>query len=119
MRVVIAFEGKQTLKHQSLLPNALKWDEEPIPISVNADWSKPPVGMATDIQRDDEGVITAEVDESIVPEGYSATIYCDKLVGTREQKNGEDVYVVGSARIRALYFTTAVPWTLTGEMKET
>lgn len=114
MRVIIAYEDKSTLLHQYLLPGALHFHDETLPVCISSDkeefagWE--PVGTATDFRREKDGAVTAEVDEAIIPEDYSATIFCDNLVGVREKKDGRDVYVVASARVRMIYLTKSVPW---------
>lgn len=63
MRHIICVEGSSEVQHQYIMPGALKWDpDEAIPVSFNFDHGAPPVGKASDIQRNENGVITAEIE---------------------------------------------------------
>lgn len=80
MRYDIVIEGRQP-NGMILGPNSLWWTE-PIPVTTHGDWDKV-VGKATDIRRNPEGVITAEIEFS---EDY------------REQFEGQklDTFIYGS-----------------------
>lgn len=104
-RVVIAFEGKMVIEGFYLKPAALWWDEAPLPITHDPTQAHP-LGWATDLRRESDGSITAEVNDLELPEGVGATIYCTDV----QEEYDNSQRVVSGARVRCLFLTSDVPW---------
>lgn len=61
VRRVIAIEGRETTDGRLIAPGALTWSDGPIPIKTAyglGDY----VGKATNLRREDDGTITADID---------------------------------------------------------
>lgn len=117
MRVPICYEGKETVKGQLITPGALTWSDDPIPISVGSDWSKPPIGYATDLRREDDGTITAEVpDLDILSNEWGLSIWANETIEGHEST--EDLRVVDSGHLRAVFWSTDIPWNREGLVDE-
>lgn len=106
-RVEIAREGVKTITKNYLEEGALRWDDKPKVITLNANWSDPDaiIGTATDLRRERiDGVctITAEIGDLEVPKDFMLTIYCNRLHGI---KSDDDIYLLDEAHIKALYAT--------------
>lgn len=116
MRVQICQEGEESYKinGQVIDIGAIKWEDTPYAITWEAMWdAEHLLGKATDIQRDENGLLTAEIDmESLTDNGrrvwadVGTTIYANKLVTQRI----DGIMHVTSCQLRALYFTLGVPW---------
>lgn len=107
-RRIITWEGEQKHPHILLQKGSLQW-EEPIPVSGTVRHEF--IGMATGVQREEDGSITAEIEvdpeyEAIIDE-VSFTIYANEVVGERS-----DIWTVSSARIREVFVTPpdSVAW---------
>lgn len=63
MRHILCYENALSIGDQFWVDGAIKWTEERVPVVWNFDGSdvRNLLGWATDIQRDDEGCITAEI----------------------------------------------------------
>lgn len=112
MRKIIAIEGRDTVPGQFLEPSCLKWNEgEVYPLVWNFSWERPPIGTATDIRREDDGTLTAELtitDEqalALMEHGDgSATFYANEVASTLVKNDQGEVtgrrYI--SCQLRAL-----------------
>lgn len=113
MRKIIAWEGEEKIPGQVLETGALKWnDDKPIPVTKSADWDVTSViGTATDLRREDNHTITAEIElnEEFAPAiaDMSFTVYCNQVKGSDVSK---EPWRISSARIRAIFFAPTVPW---------
>lgn len=110
-RHIIAFEGRKMFPGQIVEKGAFFWGPEPIYITKSAEYhSDLPVGKATDLRREEDGSITAEL-SCEVPEGMAATVYCTSVASNAEYapEHDGDVLVI-SALIRQVFFTAGVPW---------
>lgn len=95
MRKTICIEGKKTVPGQFLETGSLKWEEgKQYPITWEYKHDKI-YGWASDIRREDDGTITAELDIEdgtalalLEHRDVSATIYGNKLVGTKDEEVG-------------------------------
>lgn len=113
MRVIIAFEGKHTVPGQFLEKDSIKWGDGPFPITGLENNMEKLTGWAKDIQRDEDGCLTADiynVDENLLAllehGDVAMTIYC-RGVGDTYQ---DQVRTVHSAELKGLYPTMCVPW---------
>lgn len=61
-RHIVCYEGDQRIPDQFIIDGALKWLDEKITISTNFDFGIPPIGLATEFRREDDGSITAEIE---------------------------------------------------------
>jgi hypothetical protein len=78
MRHTICHEDVEMVAGQFIAKDALRWEDEKITISWNFDFQQPPIGYASDFQREDDGAITAEIDlfgDMVLPKGYTFSIY--------------------------------------------
>lgn len=111
MRVQVAQEGEKIKEFDHRLTDGcLKWVEgKEYPVLKSAKFDDPSniLGHATDIRREDNGVITAEIDFELM-NGLGVTIFANKVerTGSWEENN----VVVTSATIRAFFTTVEVPW---------
>lgn len=86
-RHVIAKEGMPSVLPDVWLEKGSLWidPELRVPVTINFDWEKPPVGLASDIQRNDEtGEVSVEVtwfDDtfSLDEKLYDTTFWADQL----------------------------------------
>lgn len=114
MRKTIAREGEEWIPGQLLEVGSLKWGDEPIPVTKSAEWDdlESLIGTATDLRREDDESVTAEIElneefASAIAD-MSFTVYCNevKSIGPREVRP----WRITSARIRAIFFAPTVPW---------
>ncbi|HEY5443375.1 MAG TPA: hypothetical protein VIJ87_02680 [Pyrinomonadaceae bacterium] len=61
MREIISWEGEEKLKGIFIEKDALTWDDKGIPVVWNYEMDRLPMGRATDIRREPDGSITAEI----------------------------------------------------------
>jgi len=61
MREIISWEGEEKLKGIFIEKDALTWDDKGIPVVWNYEMDRMPMGRATDIRREPDGSITAEI----------------------------------------------------------
>lgn len=113
MRKIIAWEGEEKVPGQFLEVGSFKWGNEPIVVTKNTEWDADSViGEATDLRREDNGSVTAEIKLqegfTILLDDLSFTVYCNDLksIGSR----GFPPSRLSSARIRAIFADTSVPW---------
>jgi len=117
VRHIIAFEGRETVPGQFLEHGSLKWDEDTKLIVVwqaNFDDPRNIIGTGTDIQRDENGVLTAEIEwndpekmEQLAKD-VAVTIWANEVNADRDKET--DNITVHSAKIKALLTTPSVPW---------
>lgn len=114
-RYVIAYEEKQTVPGQYLEAGSIKWDENAMVPIIAHEKDDKLLGIASNIQRDEHGVLTAEVTQwldenyrvAVEADDLALTIYCNEVTARQDDELGR---VVSSARLRALYPTVGVPW---------
>lgn len=111
MRVQVAQEGEgiKEFSHR-LADGCLKWvDGEKYPVVNGPVFNDPNriVGTATDIRREENGVVTAEIDFDLI-DGLGVTIYANQVERTGSWENND--VVVTSATIRSFFTTVEVPW---------
>lgn len=128
MRYRFAREGIDTIIGNHLEPGALTWSEVGLPVSWNANWySNNLIGMASDIRREDDGWLTAEVKwntkgEAMIEQvGFDVndengtiwlTIYVTDIVEQqRESYNGQRVVKQGILRSLFVTLSGEDPWT--------
>ena len=106
-REIVAYEGKRSVNGYLLHPGALKWDEEAlIPVTEHFDWTQQTAWVkGSDIRREDDGSITAEMGDIEVPEHQRVTIYCTQLI-TEEEQRGE----ITSGELKGLSLIAAYNW---------
>ena len=116
-RYLIAREGTELIVPNYFEPGSLVWDEKPIIVVYQANWSDPEsiLGMATDLERSVTD-ITAEI-EWTTPKGqftkgninkdFFLTVYCDNVEAADA---GDGLNVVRHARIKGLFTTIGDPW---------
>lgn len=110
MRHIIGVEGRQVLPNQFVELGACVWPDEAIPVETYLEqWVARLVGRATDIRREDDGTLTAEIDVEI-PKGLAATLYCDGLSYDKERYNETGIMIITSCRIRSVFLSSGVPW---------
>lgn len=128
MRYRFAREGIDTIIGNHLEPGSLTWSEVGLPVSGYADWDASSIiGMASDVRREDDGWLTAEVkwnergqlmcdglEQDVNDEGGMLwlTIYATDL--TEEGKiTPESQRIVHRGTIKALFVTLSPedPWT--------
>lgn len=101
-RVTIGYEGEQKLPNQLLLTGSVQFNEnERYPVSVRLEEARlpgSPVGYASNVQREADGRITAEIDDELIPEGRSATFFGDAL----DYRTEGGVMVVTNVRLREI-----------------
>ena len=62
MRYRFAREGIDTIIGNHLKPYSMLWEQAELPINYNANWTvEALIGVASDIRREDDGQLTAEV----------------------------------------------------------
>jgi hypothetical protein len=115
-RYTIAYEGIETSDGRSLAPGKLELPTEPIPVTILPDGSESPeiraghvgskiYGRASDIRREDDGRITAELDRE-PPDWASPEIEIDMA-----EFDGEPgKVVVTSGRLRAVTLGEHPAW---------
>lgn len=123
MRKIIGYEKVEKIPGQLILEGAFKWNEtEPIPVTTH--WSRSMdhpqsiIGKATDLRREEDGAITAEIDIPDYPEyfeHFSFTVYANKVHPLHPDDDG--LWRVETATIREVFgianhaFPEAgVPW---------
>jgi hypothetical protein len=105
-RRVIAIEGRPTTDGRLIEVGVLKWDNEPIPVlALGSDPFPYIVGKATDLLREDDGKITAdiqitgrELDDDEHPAIYVMNLECTTSDGTLRITQGRiaDITLVGT-----------------------
>jgi hypothetical protein len=105
MRQQIAQEIIEAVEGQILDDGCLKWEEgKKYPIFFDTEAF---VGYATDIRREADGVITAEVSWSGNSSYKGTTVYATKAIINRD----EDGFMrVKTAELTSLFVATDVPW---------
>ena len=112
MRQQISQESQlESVPGQVWYPGSHVWDEEPIPIFLNSeyqDWRTNKIGTATDIRREDDGRITAEIEYEVdaVPPLLATTVFC---IDT-EWHMFEDILFITKGHIKSLFLTIDCPW---------
>jgi hypothetical protein len=61
-RYIICQEGKENVPGQFLLDGSMNWGEDKIWVSWNFNHQDPKIGYASDIRREEDGWITAEIE---------------------------------------------------------
>lgn len=122
MRYKIAFEGGEAAPgfNHILNPGSLTWNpDKSIPVTVAGNlqptmFVESYIGWATDIQREEGGWLTAEIElnSRYIHEDLDhlgATVWCERV----EPKNlnlKERPWVIEKAEIKSIFFTVGVPW---------
>lgn len=111
MRHTIGYEGRDMGFGHILLPGALKWDDShPYPVLEKSDYTSPIVGTASDIRREEDGRITAEIDFPM-PTNLAATIFANEIkLPEGVSWAGEPPIPIESVVLRSLFFDDKVPW---------
>lgn len=92
MRVTIVVEGQHLDQGRFVAKGALKWEEGvAIPVTLGTAFDRPPIGIATDIRREEDGRITAELD-------LDAYIFANALESSKE----DGVQTITSAQLKAI-----------------
>jgi hypothetical protein len=115
MRVIVAFEGENTVPKQVLEHGSVRWAEDkPIPVTDWENNTQKITGTAKDFQRDENGCVTAEVEftdenvKTLIDAGEIAlTVYGNQVDDSRRD---DGTRVVHSFQLLALYPTLGVPW---------
>jgi len=84
MRKVVAYEGRETPDGRTILPNALVTSEPTIPVILDRYPASPKlIGTAAEMQRDDAGSISfdIEVDDISLVKGHTPMIYLSNVKG--------------------------------------
>lgn len=107
MRSIIAQENGEPITGRVIEADALVWSEGPIPITVYP-FQKPStiLGAATELRREDNGDITAEVGDLEPPLGSGFTISANELLTKRVGR----VEKITHARIREIFISDGLPW---------
>lgn len=123
MRRIITWEGRDTIPQVHIQKGALTWDKEPLPI--HAQGGVTVLGLATDLRREEDGSITAELtffDEtseqqaakSIMEHGdMSTTIFAKPVTEKRRESPNQSMRYITAGRIRSIYLVLPhqVSWT--------
>lgn len=108
MRQKIAHEGAEYVRGQVVEHGAFVWEEDiDLPVIFSNEWPgmEQMVGWASDIRREEDGVITAEI--SWIDQTYEGTtVFCLDAMITHE----DDLMVVRHARITRVFIAPDVPW---------
>lgn len=113
-RQIICYEGKHPVNGKFISKGALTWDEEkPLPVVLKPSDNGPLVGLATDLKREDDGAITAEMkfnarNNSVLedlPSGLGWTIYASDI---KWSDMVETILVSGV--IREVFLAPSLPW---------
>lgn len=111
MRVQIAQEGSEVIPQQLLLDGSLKWSDAPVSITNQVGIL---LGSATNIRRETDGMITAELD--LVDDFWTELEPIKKDIGftiaassTLESWEGP-LRIIHEAPIREVFLTPGVPW---------
>lgn len=110
-RRTIGLEGTPTEDGRLIQHGALTWADEPLPIRI-----VPPdssghegahlIGKLTDIRREPDGAITADVGTTEYPPGWGPGFDLDSV----DYDIVDDVMVIKSARLRAVTITENPCW---------
>lgn len=109
MRHQIAHEGIDIGDGRVLAVGALKWRNGPIPVTMGYGNK---IGWAKDILREDDGIVTAELDfedGSIIPDDVAFTVYC-RIMLPLDWFDQMPTVTIESAGILEIFSTVAVPW---------
>lgn len=123
MRRIITWEGVYTIPQTFIEKGALTWDNEPLP--VTAQNGTEILGRATDLRREEDGTITAELTfldetenqkaaQSLLENGdLSTTIFAKPVTEKRRESPNEAVRYITAGRIRSIYLVlpNQVSWT--------
>ena len=128
MRYLFAREGVDTVINNHLRPGSLKWEEESLPITWQGrNTLQDIIGTATELRREDDGCLTAEVlwnskgqemldalgvDVNTPKSGAWLTIYANHVEEEHLRLRGERMRVIHSATLRYLYVVLCQedPW---------
>lgn len=103
-RVNVAVEGVKTDDGSTIIePEALQFHEEDVPITQGAK----AIGRARNFQRDDKGVISAEI-EGTIPKGL--VLEAELFVTWATESDSGDVRHVRTASVVALNAKDATSW---------
>lgn len=114
MRYRFAREGVKTVVGDHVfMPSSIQW-EGSIPVCLNNDFRQSDViGVATDLRREDEGWLTAEIewasdmglDVGTVNQTSFLTIYGNQLF-----RSENDAKEITNITLRSLFLTEGDPW---------
>lgn len=121
MRKIISWEGAEKVPHVIFEKDALTWGDEPLPLVWNFQHNdvKALLGNASDLRREEDGSITAELTFNDTEQGNQAqslaehgdiafTTWSNDLIFRRDKA----MKVVSNARIRSVsaVLTDQVGW---------
>lgn len=114
MRHTIAYEGALTPSEHFILEGAIKFPDEGVPVTEGFFYNTTPLGIATDLQRGEDGEITVEIDADLthligyeVGASFSGNDLC--------LESNDNVVVVKDITIRAVALTGQTPWSLNNQ----
>lgn len=120
MRYRFAREGITTVLDVHFEPGSLRWEEDKIPVTWQAGMQIGDLlGTASDLQREDDGWLTAEFTwndneksvnlDAILDKDVFMTVFCNEIVEQDRRISGR-VRRVSSARLRHIFATIGNPW---------
>jgi hypothetical protein len=118
MRTLVCREGVQDIHDYIIQAGALKWPDDPLPISYEAKWDEKLIGRADKLRREKNGWITADVEffddenakyvATLLGKGFGLTVWANNI--TRVIEENKEATLIKSGDIRAIFATTGIPW---------
>lgn len=120
-RMTISWEGTEAVPGIIIQPGALRWEDEELPLCWNFDHNEL-LGVASDIRREDDGQITAEITiyeetdnqkhaQVVMDHGdVATTVYVTDLSEHKDEDGNKRIVESGRIRSVNMVLPDSVGW---------